>query len=166
MLTFRDASAEDAGLISHIYSTSWRKTYRGLIAEDYLRRLPDDYWVPSLRSWLSSGQLYGLIALEDGRPVGCAIYGRGRDEGYEDWGEIVSLYILPECMRRGIGGMLLQETLRLLKEEGYPRCYLWAIDGNQMADGFYRKNGFNRTGERIPYRIGGEDVADVRYTLP
>ena len=30
MLTFRDATADQAGLISHIYATSWRKTYRGL----------------------------------------------------------------------------------------------------------------------------------------
>lgn len=165
MLTFRDAAAEDAGLISHIFSTSWRKTYCGLIPEDYLHRLPDDYWVPSLRSWLESGQLYGLLALEDKRPVGCAIYGRGRDAAYGDWGEIVSLYVLPECMRCGVGSALLDETLRLLREEGYARCYLWAIEGNAIADGFYRKHGFRRTDERFPYRIGGADVTDLRYTL-
>ncbi len=166
MLTFRDATAEDSGLISHIFSTSWRKTYRGLINEDYLRRLPDDYWVPSLRSWLGSGQLYGLIALEDGRPVGCAIYGRGRDAACGDRGEIVSLYLLPDCMRRGLGSQLLQEVLRLLREDGYDRCYLWAIEGNSIADSFYRKHGFSRTEDRIPYRIGGQDVADVRYVFP
>lgn len=163
MLTFRDASAEDAGLISYIYATSWRKTYRGLIADDYLRRLPNEYWVPSVRSWLSSGQLYGMIACENGRPVGCAIYGRGRDDGYGDWCEIVSLYLLPECMRRGVGGALLEEVQRVMREDGYTRFYLWAIEGNQIADGFYRKHGFIRTTDRIPYRIGGEEVADVRY---
>ncbi|MBQ2954746.1 MAG: GNAT family N-acetyltransferase [Clostridia bacterium] len=165
MLNFRDATAEDAGLISHIFCTSWRKTYRGLIPEDYLIRLPDAYWVPSLRSWLESGQLYGLIAMEDKRPVGCVIYGRGRDAEYADWGEIVSLYMLPDCMRRGVGGALLNEALRLLRADGFDRCYLWAIEGNAIADGFYRKHGFSCTGERIPYRIGGKDVADLRYTL-
>lgn len=165
MLTFRDATAEDAGLISHIFSTSWRKTYRGLISEDYLRRLPDDYWLPSVRSWLGSGQLYGLIALEDKRPVGCAIYGRGRDPAYTDWGEIVSLYILPDCMGRGLGSALLAETLRLLREDGHSRCYLWAIRGNAIADGFYRRHGFHPTEDCIPYRIGGDDVADMRYIL-
>lgn len=166
MLTFRDAAAEDAGLISHIFSTSWRRTYRGVIAEDYLRRLPDDYWVPSVRSWLVSGQLYGLIALEDGRPVGCVIYGRCRNGDHDSWGEIVSLYVLPECMRHGVGSALLKEALRLLREDGYTRCCLWAIDGNQIADSFYRKHGFIRTDDRIAYRIGGTDVADVRYILP
>ena len=82
MLTFRDATADQAGLISHIYATSWRKTYRGHIAQHYLDRLPDEYWVPSIRSWLSSGQLYGLMVYDDDKPVGCCIYGRGRDEDY------------------------------------------------------------------------------------
>lgn len=165
MLTFRDADAGDAGLISHIYSTSWRKSYRGLISDDYLKRLPDEYWVPSVRSWLESGQLYGMLVYEDGRPVGCAIYGRGRDAGYEDWCEIVSLYLLPDSLRHGVGSALLQEVLRVMREDGYRRFYLWAIEGNQMADSFYRKHGFLRTQERVPYRIGGEDVADVRYIL-
>lgn len=165
MLTFRDATAEDAGLISHIYSTSWRKSYRGLISDDYLKRLPDEYWVPSVRSWLESGQLYGTLVYEDGRPIGCAIYGRGRDAGYESWCEIVSLYLLPDVLRRGIGGALLSEVQRIMREDGYTRFYLWAIEGNILADGFYRKHGFSRTADRIPYRIGGEDVADVRYIL-
>ena len=109
MLTFRDATADQAGLISHIYATSWRKTYRGHIAQHYLDRLPDEYWVPSIRSWLSSGQLYGLMVYDDDKPVGCCIYGRGRDEDYGDWCEIVSLYLLPDTMRQGIGGKLLED---------------------------------------------------------
>lgn len=165
MLTFRDAEASQAGLISHIFSTNWRKTYRGLINDDYLKRLPDEYWVPSVRSWLESGQLYGLMVYEDGRPVGCAIYGRGRDAGYEDWCEIVSLYIHPDVLHRGVGSALLQETLRLMREDGCSRFYLWAIEGNHLADRFYLKHGFRRTSDRVPYRIGGQDVADVRYIL-
>lgn len=142
MLTFRDATADQAGLISHIYATSWRKTYRGHIAQHYLDRLPDEYWVPSIRSWLSSGQLYGLMVYDDDKPVGCCIYGRGRDEDYGDWCEIVSLYLLPDTMRQGIGGKLLEEVIRLMQLDGYEKFYLWAIDGNEIADGFYRKHGF------------------------
>lgn len=165
ILTFRDATADDAALISRIFSTSWRTAYQGLISADYLRRLPDDYWVPTLRSWLGSGRMYGLLALEDESPVGCVIFGRGRDAGYEDWGEIVSLYLLPERMRHGTGSRLLQEALQLLREDGFPRCYLWSIRGNVIADRFYRKHGFSMTNEEVHYRIGGKDVTDVRFVL-
>lgn len=164
MTTFREATAGDAGLISHIHATSWRADYRSLIAGDYLDRLPDNYWVPSVQAWLSGGQLYGLLILEDGKPVGACLYGRGRDEAFTDWGEIVSLYLLPEVMRQGLGGQLLEEALRLLREDGYERFYLWAIESNVAADAFYRKHGFHPTDDRTRYPIGGEDVVDVRYT--
>lgn len=163
MTTIREATAADAGLISHIHATSWRKGYRGLISADYLDRLPDNYWVPSVQAWLSSGQLYGLLILEDGKPVGACLYGRGRDEAYADWGEIVSLYLLPEATRRGLGGQLLEEALRLMREDGYERFYLWAIEGNAAAEAFYRKHGFRPTEEQVCYQIGGQDVVDVRY---
>lgn len=163
MLTFREAHEQDARLISHIFATSWRASYRELIPADYLRRLPDGYWVPSLRSWLSSGQLYGLIALLDEKPVGAAICGRGRDAGCEDCGEIVSLYLLPEAMHKGVGSALLHEAEKLLLLDGYTRAYLWAIEGNTPADRFYRKHGYALTEDRVAYRIGGQDVADLRY---
>ena len=165
MTTIREATAKDAGLISHIHATSWRKDYRNLIAGDYLDRLPDSYWVPSVQAWLSSGQIYGLLILLDGKPVGACLYGRGRDESYADWGEIVSLYLLPEATRQGLGSQLLQEALRLLRQDGYERFYLWAINGNKAADAFYRKHGFHPTEDRVHFQIGGEEVVDIRYTL-
>lgn len=165
MLVFKEAQADQAGLISHLFASSWRKAYRGIIAQHYLDRLPDDYWVPSLRSWLGSGQMYGVLAYLDGKPVGCCIYGRGRDAAYADWGEIVSLYLLPDSTRKGIGSALLLEALRLLAEDGYHRCYLWAIDNNVPADCFYRKHGFRRSDDTVSYKIGGENVTDVRYVL-
>lgn len=166
MLTFRDATEGDAALLSRIFCTSWRSAYRCLIPEDYLRRMPDDSWVPTLRSWLGSGRMYGLIAMQAETPVGAVIYGRGRDAGYEDWGEIVALYMLPDAVGRGTGSRLLQEARRLLREDGYPRCYLWSIDGNTAAEAFYRKRGFTRTEESIRYQLGGRDITDVRFICP
>lgn len=163
MISLRAATADDARLISYINATSWRSAYRWLLTEDFLSRLSNAYWVPSVRAWLSGGQQYGLIAMQDGRPVGCCIYGRGRDAGYDDWGEIVSLYVLPDQLRSGAGGALLHEALRLMEADGYDRVYLWTIEGNLIADSFYRKHGFRATDDRFPYRIGGKDIADLRY---
>lgn len=103
------------------------------------------------------------MAYWDGKPVGCCIYGRGRDEKYADWCEIVSLYLLPDVMRLGIGGQLLEEVMRLMRLDGYHKFYLWAIDGNEIADGFYHKHGFIRLNDYVDYKIGGESVRDVCY---
>ena len=163
MAVFRTCDAEDAGLISHINATSWRKSYRGLIAQHYLDRLPNEYWVPSIRSWLLDGRFEGLLVLDGKQPVGCCIYGRGRDESHDTWGEIVSLYMLPEASRKGFGGALLEECLRRMRQEGYTRFYLWAIDANEAADRFYHKHGFRISGDSVNYSIGGSPVRDLRY---
>lgn len=164
MLNIRDATAEDAGLISRIIAASWRGAYQELIDPVVLSRLPEEYWVPSTRAWLGSGRMYGYIAEAEGRAAGCAVFGRGRDEDHADWGEIVSLYLLPEMTGQGIGSKLLTEALSALHEDGYERVYLWAIEGSAQADGFYRKHGFIPTEDRVHYKIGSRDVTDLRYT--
>lgn len=165
MLNLREATMEDAALISRIIACSWRGTYQELIDPVYLARLPEGYWMPSMRSWLGSGRMYGFLAELDGLPVGCVIYGRGRDEKLGDWGEIVSLYILPEVLGRGIGSLLLRSALSALREDGFDRVYLWAIRGNARAERFYRKQGFTPTNDQVHYRIGSRDVCDVRMIL-
>lgn len=161
----REATAGDALCISRLIALTWRGAYQELIDPVYLARLPEEYWLPSLRTWLASGRMYGFIAEADGRPVGSVICGRGRDEDHADWGEIVSLYVLPEAMGRGVGSALLKEALAALAEDGFDRAYLWAIQGNARADAFYRRHGFILTEDRVHYRIGSRDMTDIRYIL-
>lgn len=99
MAELRQADTADALLISRIIANSWRGAYQELLDPVYLARLPEETWLASMRAWLDSGRMYGFIAMADGFPVGCVVYGRARDEAHGDWGEIVSLYVLPEAMR-------------------------------------------------------------------
>lgn len=163
MMYIREATAQDALQISRIIAHSWRGAYQELIDPVYLSRLPEEYWLPAMRGWLASGRLYGCIAEEDGEPVGSVIYGRGRDEDHADWGEIVSLYVLPEHMGSGLGSSLLRSAMNALLDEGYDRVYLWCIAGNDRAEAFYQRHGFRPTDERVEYRIGSGDVTDIRF---
>ena len=128
-----------------------------------MERLPDEYWVPSMRSWLDSGRLEALMIYEDKQPIGCACYGRGRDEDHGDWGEIVSIYLLPEWMGKGYGKQLFEETMRRLQTQGFTRFYLWMIRGNDRAAGFYTRHGFKATSDTVEYHIGGQAITDIRY---
>ena len=159
----RQATAADAALISRIISNSWRGAYQELIDPVYLARLPEEYWLPSMRTWLESGRMYGCIAEDDGQAVGCVVFGRGRDDACADWGEIVSLYVLPEHMGKGVGTLLLNAAMDGLRADGFDRVYLWAIDGNTRADRFYHRHGFIRTADAEHYRIGQKQMTDVRY---
>lgn len=161
----REASAQDAQLISRMIAASWRGAYQDILDPVYLTRLPEDYWLPTMRTWLESGRMYAYIAEKNGVPAGCVVYGRGRDEEFADWGEIVSLYVLPDQMGRGVGTALLQSAREALHADGYDRVYLWCIAGNHRADAFYRRCGFLPTKDRVDYRIGSGPVADIRYVL-
>ena len=163
MLKLREASAADAACISRIIAASWRSAYQPLLDESWLRRLPDEAWLPTMRAWLDSGRMYGLMAETDGRAVGCVVFGRSREEDHVDWGEIVSLYVAPDAMGCGIGGALLEAALACLREDGFIRVYLWAIDGSRSTSGFYGRHGFLRTEELVEYRLGERDVRDVQY---
>ena len=162
-MDIREATAQDAQLISRIIARSWRGAYHGLIDPVYLSHLPEEYWLPAMRGWLASGRLYGYIAEECGEPVGSVIYGRGRDEDHADWGEIVSLYVLPESMGGGVGSSLLNTAMEALLADGYDRVYLWCIAGNDRAEAFYQRHGFRPTNDRVEYRIGSGNVSDIRF---
>ncbi len=162
MVQLRQAAAEDAALISRMISATWRVAYQDLIDPVYLARLPEEYWLPAMRSWLGSERMYGFIAKQDELPVGCVIYGRGRDEDHADWGEIASLYVLPEFAGQGVGSLLLNAAISALTEDGYSHTYLWSIRGNERAEQFYLRHGFFLTPDRIQYRIGNRDMTDQR----
>lgn len=164
-MQIREALAQDAALISKTIASTWREAYQGLIDPVYLSRLPGEYWLPSMRSWLESGRMYGLIAEIDGEAVGCIIYGRGRDEDHADWGEIVSLYVLPDAAGKGVGSELLRMAIADLHDDGYDKVYLWVILDNAAGWRFYHHRGFQFTTDLVKYRIGSGDVTDVRMVL-
>ena len=161
----REATAQDAQLISRMIAASWRGAYQDILDPVYLTRLPEDYWLPTMRTWLESGRMYAYIAEKNGVPAGCVVYGRGRDEDHADWGEIVSLYVLPEQMHQGVGSSLLEAALSSLRTDGYDRVYLWAISEYTSGLRFYQQHGFRATGERVAYKLGISDVNDVRLIL-
>ena len=162
-MDIREATTADAALISRIIATSWRSAYQWLIDPIYLSRLPEEYWLPSMRTWLESGRMYGYIAEIDNQAVGCVIYGRGRDEDHADWGEIVSLYLLPVVEGQGVGHALLTAALDALHADGYNQVYLWCIEGNAHAEQFYQQHGFTRDDGCVRYKIGSGEVTDIRF---
>ncbi len=145
--------------ISRIYALSWKTAYRGLIPDDYLDAISETRWSPLLRA--ESSRL--LLALEEGKPVGASTYCEARDEKMKDWGEIVSLYLLPTHYRKGIGSKLFSAAVAALADEGYSDIYLWVLEGNIQARAFYEKNGFVCNGDINADNIGGRAVNEMKY---
>jgi ribosomal-protein-alanine N-acetyltransferase len=75
----------------------------------------------------------------------------------EDEAEILSVAVRPECRRRGIGRLLLEEALRHLYREGARKIHLEVEDENAAAIGLYRRLEFQESGKRASYYRQGRD---------
>lgn len=50
-----------------------------------------------------------------------------------------------------------------LQKEGYKKIFLWVLEDNQNARGFYEKMGFRKKEVYLDDNIGGKDLREVQY---
>ena len=156
---------EDANTISNIYALSWKSEYKGIVPQKYLDELECNFWTASFQNWINNNILTTQLIYENELPVGCIAYGKSRDGSFADWGEIVSIYLLPGYFRKGYGKKLLQTALVDMKTNGYESCYLWVLKENFKARSFYESNGFICNNDEFICEIMKTQLVDVRYVL-
>ena len=133
--------------ISNIYERSWKYAYQNIIPQDYLDSIPTGRWANSITK---NGMNAGIC--------------KSRWENYRDYGEIVSIYFLPEYIGKGYGASLLEKCVEELKNLGFDRILLWVLEENSRARSFYERNGFTCSGEYMNDTIGGKELKEVMYT--
>lgn len=148
--------------IAQVYVQSWRSAYRGLLPDALLDGLTTARWTEKLAL---GGPLQSLVAVENGQIVGTCAYGAARSETMCGWGEIVSLYLLPQWTGRGLGRALLGRAVGTLRAAGHRKVYLWVLEKNDSARAFYERCGFAADGGVLTDTLGGKTVRDVRYIL-
>lgn len=152
-------SMDDPLKISKVYEESWKYAYRGIIPQDYLDSIPAGRWA----SCVDYPDWKTLVCVENGRMVGTSSFCSSRFEQYSDWGEVISLYLLPEYMGKGYGERLLETAVTELRKQGYANVFLWVLEENSRARHFYERFGFSPTGDFLETEIGGKALREVRY---
>ena len=150
---------DDVMAISHVYEESWKSAYKGLIPQTYLEEIPKGHWANALKS----GIWKNILMLDGEKIIGTSAYCAARDEKLNGYGEIVSIYFLPDYMGKGYGKLLFKEVLNRLHIEGYKDIYLWVLEGNNRAIRFYEKLGFKPNGAYLDDNIGGKDLKELQY---
>lgn len=158
------ATIKDAPAISKIYASSWKVAYQSLLPQSYLDDIAYDFWVAPFTNWLSTGEMTAQMIYESHIPVGCIAYCKSREASLANWGEIVSIYLLPEHFGKGLGKKLMLHALEDLKKQGFTNVFLWVLEGNERASIFYEKLGFIPTDEKLKLDVGGKEIFDIRYT--
>jgi ribosomal protein S18 acetylase RimI-like enzyme len=159
-----EARPQDIPAIAKVHVDSWRTTYRGIVASEFLASLS---YEESERMWLnglaSSTHPVSLLVAEtaDGAVVGFAAGGPEREGDPNYQGEIYAIYLVQNYQRRGIGSALFKACVRELERRGFTSLLLWVLKANP-ARRFYETLGGKFLREKeIP--IGNERLVEVAY---
>jgi ribosomal-protein-alanine N-acetyltransferase len=108
---------------------------------------------------LASHSRYFLIAEVGEDAVG---FVSGRGMGQE--AEILNLAVKQANRRQGIGRTLVEELLKILREDSSETVFLEVRESNTRAKSFYRALGFEEAGRRVGYYRQPEEAAVVMRT--
>lgn len=149
--------AEDFGYV--IY-TAWGETYRGLIPDSILDGRSKEKWTKMAKARPENK----FVAVCGERIVGILGYlPQARDfVTYKDSGEIVALYVLKEFHKCGIGRALIEKALEAIER---PNVTLFVFKGNDNAVEFYKKMGFEFTGNEVSQEVSGGKMTELEMIL-
>ena len=159
-MEIRPMAADDVEEVSRLYVRSWQAGYKGLLPQFYLDLLSPERWQTAF-----TGQPGSFVLTEGGVIAGHSNARPAADEKMPGWGEVHTLYVLPEFWGRGFGTALLDNSVQWLRTQGFDRIYLWALDGNVRARRLYEKYGFTATTDALLCQVGNAEVTDIRYVL-
>ncbi len=161
----RYAAMEDIHGMGIVYVDTWKAAYQGIIPQEFLDGLTASRWEDRYRQTLGKeGLSNAAVLLLDGQVIGVSSFMKTRDADLADeYGEIISIYVLPEYWHMGFGRLMLDWVTRELKKLGFTDCALWTLEDNLRAQRAYERFGFARDGARKSQEFCGKNVWEIRY---
>ena len=158
----RPARARDAAAVAALHAHNWRTYYRGALRDDYLdgdvgaERLA--YWTARLSEAPAADAIL-LVAEDDDGLLGFAGHYLRPDDPRGHY--LDNLHVAPRARGRGFGAALLRAAAREQRARGATDAlYLYVLEGNEQAFGFYRHLG-GRVGEPVRTQFPGAPEGGV-----
>ncbi|MFG1347583.1 ribosomal protein S18-alanine N-acetyltransferase [Xanthobacter autotrophicus DSM 431] len=137
----RDAVAADAPQLAAIHARAFARGW----GQDEFERL------------IAERTVRAHVACLGRKPVGFILSHAVPPEA-----EVLTLAVVTDRRRRGIGRALLAHHLGRLASEGISTSFLEVEEGNTAALGLYRSMGYAEAGRRKGYYSGGADALMLR----
>jgi ribosomal protein S18 acetylase RimI-like enzyme len=141
---------------------SWRTTYLGLLADEFLTSLSQLGYTERWERVIGDGATLVVVAEDAGEVVGFASGGRERagEIGYA--GELYAIYLLEGAQRRGLGRELFRAIVDGLRGMDLADVIVWVLRDNHRARGFYERLGGVYVRSQ-PITIGPSTLEEVSY---
>ena len=147
-------SEDEARQTSKLFQKCWQDLNKRILTAKYLKKITEK----TTFKIINKKRRHNLIFEDDKNIVRAAVsYGRPRDTRMLGCGELMALYVEPDFQGYNVGKTLLNAAENELKKMGYGKIYLWCLDGNEKAQGFYEHFGWrNIATERFVEIVGKE----------
>ncbi|MEM3577991.1 MAG: ribosomal protein S18-alanine N-acetyltransferase [Candidatus Bathyarchaeia archaeon] len=146
--TLRKFTVEDLQDVIHINRVCLPENYTDFFFLDLHRRFPETFIVAE-----ENGEIVGYIM--------CRIEFGLSDFGFSGLikkGHIVSVAVMPQHRRKGIGQALITKALNGMRSYGAKQCFLEVRITNDPAISLYKKLGFKVARTIHGYYADGEDA--------
>jgi ribosomal protein S18 acetylase RimI-like enzyme len=158
----RPAVVGDAAAIARVHVASWRTTYRGLLADDFLASLGEEPYTDRWTRVIGDGLSRVFVVDEDRDIVGFASCGRERAGEVDFVGELYAIYVLESAQRHGHGRELVRAVAGALREMKLTDMIVWVLRDNTAARHFYERLGGVYVRAQ-PITIGTTTLDEVSY---
>jgi len=148
----------DAAELAVVHVTTWQAAYSGILDEEFLLGLDTAAREAWWRRFIEEGARVHVVGEE--HVLGFCHAAASSDEG---WGEVFSIYVLPERWGSGLGHLLLTAGEATIRSQGFDRALLWVLERNERARRFYERYGWVQGRPIRVEEIGGVQVTEVRY---
>jgi GNAT superfamily N-acetyltransferase len=132
-IVVREATADDAHAIEHVYVETAREQYKTIVTHRVLQQLPARHLARRWELLLASRRRVRsacIAATGNGHVVGFAAAGPIRVASLGPAGEIYAIYVLPSWQRFGLGRLLFHRAVESLSSARLETVAAWVIAAN------------------------------------
>ena len=161
-MIIRPAAAADAPAMAEIYAPYVQNTAVSF------EEVPPDASELAARMEKLTAQYPWLCAVENGEVIGYAYASPQFSRAAFRWCADLSVYLRPDCRRRGVGSALCRALLTVLTAQGYRSVWAVVTGDNEASLRFHTAIGFERVAElpETGYKLGAwHSVVFLRYVL-
>lgn len=161
---FEIMSQANAMEYAKINIKSWVESYTNIVDEDYLKGINTidelEKMKAALINNLKDGSLRYLLKVNN-EYVGIFRVRKTKYEGFEDYGELGSLYLLNKVKKNGYGRIMFDRAKRELSQMGYDKMIVGCLEENPSNNFYIHMGGVFLKKNLI--RVGGQDLNEKIY---
>ena len=148
-MNIREANAEDIEPIASLYVMNWKKTYVGLLPDNFLNGLTVNEGIKKCQEYLNKEKHRIFVAYENEKILGFSAC--KEDEELKNCLYLDSLHVSETSRGKGVGTKLINTVGSYAYIKGYEHMSICIVKGNDNAKRIYEKMGAKHYKDFIDY---------------